>query len=156
MPEAADGLALLRDTILPVETDAAILADWAMAGAFGLLAAILVSILARLVLTHRDSANRQEMAALIASRKLEAAERMLAQVRILHGMALRLDAGSDAAAGAHWLARLGRHLGTDFFTAGSGADLAEDLYRKNPSIDPDRLDREMVGLIKRAGGRRSW
>ena len=36
MPEAADGLALLRDTSLPVETDAAILADWAMAGAFGL------------------------------------------------------------------------------------------------------------------------
>ena len=150
--ETAEVLARLRDIHLPDLPEAGILADWAAGASLGLLAALLLTLLGGLVLRHLPSRRKDALAALAASRELVPAERLLAQMKILQGVALREARKRDSeAADEHWSVTVGRRLRSDFFATGPGAALHEDLYRREPRSDPEAIDRELASLLKRVG-----
>lgn len=149
MDESADVLAQLRDIHLPSLSESSMAADWAAGCALGLLAAILVTLLARTVVRRPPSDRAAALADLAVSRGLQPAERLLAQAKILQRLASQLRFPADDA-GRHWSIQLGHRLGSDILTSGTG--LSEALYRPDCAIDPELLDRELVRLLKRVKG----
>jgi hypothetical protein len=134
-------LAGLRDIRMPAPTPDSALADGAAAAAIGLALALAMAAVMR-VFTRRpappEALARRDLAAL---RGLPPEERLLAQVRILRGLA-----GAAGSEPGGWLAALDRRFGTDFFTRGEGAALG-GLYRPGLALDPDRLDAELDRLL---------
>ena len=122
-----------------------------MAFAAGLLIALAVAMLVRIIMRRKRSRREGALAELEATRRLKGKDRLLAQAAMLHRIATQLpaDQGKNGVAGAiHWTAKLDRGTGTDFFTAGAGAGLRDALYRPDADIDPDRVDRELVRLVE--------
>ncbi len=151
--EIAETLGKLRDIHLPELTDAAILADWAAAASLGLFAALLLILLASAFVRRSVSDRKDLLAALTASRGLAPAERLLAQAKILQELAAReARKGNAEVEEVDWRETLGGLSRSEFFVTGPGAALREDLYRPNPASDPEAFDRELVALLKRAGG----
>ena len=151
MDHGADILAGLRDIRAPAPTQLDVLADTMMAFAAGLLIALAVTMLARIVMRRKRSRREAALAELEATRRLRGTDRLLAQAVMLHRIAAQLpaDQGKNGAAGPiHWTAKLDRGTATDFFTAGAGAGLREALYRQDADIDPERVDRELVRLVE--------
>jgi len=146
----ADVLAGLRDIRMPSAGSSDILPDVAAAFALGLLAAILLALLARLVARRPQSLRQAALAELARARALAPDERLFAQARLLQRLSGALGAREALdAPGGHWPAELDRRLGTDFFTHGAGRDLRENLYKPGSALDPDRLDADLVRLLRR-------
>jgi len=156
MDAPSEVLAQLRDIRLPMLSDGSILADWAAGCALGLLLALVVVLLARAFVRRPPSRRETALADLAASRTLAPAERLLAQARILQDLAPPVkDRIAAEDSGNDWSSRLGRSLGTDFFTTGAGAGLSESLYRRESGLDPEDLDRELQRLLNRTRARLS-
>ncbi len=145
--DSAETLARLRDLHPPELSEVSILADWAAGASLGLLLSLALLMLLRRFVRRLPSRREAALKALAASRTLEPAERLLAQARILQTLAQDLQPASSGA--AHWHRVLEGYLKTDFFTAGSGKALSEDLYRPVSSADPDEIERELLPLLKR-------
>lgn len=145
--DSAEVLAQLRDLHLPELSEAGILADWAAGASLGLLVSLVVLLLLRRFVRRLPSQREAALKALAASRRLEPAERLLAQARILQTLALKLPPASSG--GAHWSAVLEGYLKTDFFSAGPGRAFREDLYRPASPADPEELERALLPLLKR-------
>ena len=145
-----DVLAGLRDIRMPSVGTSDILADVAAAFALGLLAAILVALLARLVARRPQSLRQAALAELARTRALAPDERLFAQAHLLQRLSGALGAReTHGASGGHWPAVLDRCLGTDFFMHGAGRHLRENLYKPGSALDPDRLDADLVRLLRR-------
>jgi uncharacterized membrane protein len=157
MALAADPLAGLRDIRVPAPTIETLLADLLIAIAVGILLALLLSVFARVFLRKRRSLRDAILAALEGARDLPLKDRLLAQAAILKQAASDLplvtDSGKPHNATQSWTARLDRWFGSDFFSNGTGARLREALYHREPAIDPDAVERELVRLIRRARDR---
>jgi hypothetical protein len=144
MAGSADVLAGLRDIRMPAAGGTDILAEVGAAFAIGLLAAILLALLARLVARRPPSLRQAALTDLARTRFLAPDERVFAQARLLQRVSEALGAP-----GSQWPAELDRRLGTDFFTHGAGRHLHEDLYKPGTALDPDRLDADLVRLLRR-------
>ncbi len=145
--ESVEVLAQLRDLHLPELSEVSILADWAAGASLGLLVSLLLLILLRRFVRRLPSRRETALKALAASKDLEPAERLLAQARILQTLAQDLQPASSST--THWSRILEGYLKTDFFTAGPGKALSEDLYRPVSPADPDEIERELLPLLKR-------
>ena len=145
MDPSPDPFADLLDDRLPALATRAVAADWTAGIALGLLAALMLSLLASLLFRPRMTAADQALKALSASQKLPVAERLLAQVTALKTLAVALNV--KIAPG--WLAALGQKLGTKVFTTGPATDLQTVIYQPVPDVDPDALQQELTPLIKR-------
>lgn len=145
MDISPDPLTTLLDDRLPAITMRATAADWTAGIALGLLAAILLGIVASLLFRPRLSAAELTLRAFENSTNLPPAERLLAQTTALRSLATALKV-SD---GTDWLTALGKKLGSNIFATGSAQNLSTALYRPVPEIDPDALQNELIPLIKR-------
>ncbi|MEJ1162010.1 hypothetical protein [Prosthecomicrobium sp. N25] len=141
MSEPGTLLAGLREIRTPDAEPAAALPDGAAALSLGLAAALLLAGAARLLARRPPDWRARLRVGLAAARSLPAEERLLAQVRLLKDL--------EPGEGQAWLAALDRRFGTDVFTRGEAAGLA-DLYRPGLRIDPDRLDAALRRLAARA------
>lgn len=154
MASGVDPLAELRDIRVPAPTVETLLADILIAIAAGILLGLFLALLARLILRRRRSRRETLIGALEATRHLPLKDRLFAQAAVLKRAASDIppleDSGRSPFAAQSWTARLDRWLGGDFFSKGTGAKLREVLYHREPDIDPDTVDRELVRLIRRA------
>lgn len=147
MADVAESLSSLHDIRLPGLGPEALLGDVAVTFAAGLALALIATQLARLFLYRPASRCQRLLEALFDSRQLPAGERLLAQARLLKRLA---DELAQEPARDDWLTLLDRRLGTDFFTVGPGAQLRDGLYRREPPVDPEVIEREVVRLLRRA------
>lgn len=154
MAAGADPLAGLRDIRFPAPTIETLLTDALIAIAAGILFALFVTFFTRLILRKRRSLREAVLAGLEATRQLKSGHRLFAQAALLKQAASEiplLEDSSDAQAKLRsWTAKLDHWLRSDFFSKGMGVKLREALYRQEPDLDPDAVDRELVRLIRRA------
>ena len=124
MDVSVDLAASLRPIRMPIPTEAEALADGLLAFGLGLIAALLVYGLLRLVLGRRKTPRAALRAELVASRGLDSSERLLVQARLAE----------------RWPP-----------AAGLRADLAFALYRPDAAIDLDEIDRKLDRAFVRRG-----
>ena len=146
--DAADALSRLHDVREPATGGAEAVADMLAGGSVGLLSALLVFVLLRIV-TYRPTTRREVICAeLTRARLLAPDQRLLAQAKLIDRNAP--DASRKSGTGEspdpahssedckeHWL-RL-------------KAELREALYRPNPRIDLDRVEVDILQLLSARG-----
>lgn len=149
----ADPLEGLRTIRLPPEA-AAPWSDLGFAVAAGLLAALILSLVARMFLKPRRSLRRSAMEAFAAAAALPVDERRAAQAALLRRVVRTVEGDAAArATGAAWAETLDRTFSTDLFSKGAGGVFVDGLYaRPAATSDGDALDRRLGALI--AGLRR--
>jgi len=131
MATDADPLAALRPVRLPADAPAALVDLVAAAAAAGILVALAVLVVPRLVaaVRARRSPRRRAADAVRAAAGLPPAERLAAEATALRAYVAAV-AGAEAARdqGEAWLGRLDAALATTVFTAGAGRLYATGLY----------------------------
>lgn len=151
MAPGADPLVALRDIREPHTTLEMILADALMAVAAGLLLAVIIACLAQLILRRKRSKRDAALAGLEMTRHLPADDRLFAQAAVLKKVASHLPPvpyDTPSTDRLEWTSRLDSWFGSDFFAKGTGARLRETLYRRDKTVDPDLVDKELVRLLR--------
>ncbi len=115
----------------------------------GCLAAAAGALALRRLRARRQPARRAALAALAASRRLPAPDRLAAQAQLLRNVADARDSGARALRGEDWLAHLDRIFATRFFSEGPGRAFGDALYRPRDDDPAEALDRELQKLLTR-------
>ncbi|MEH3145985.1 MAG: DUF4381 family protein [Methylobacterium frigidaeris] len=144
LPAALDGLRGLH----PPPADPPRLDGLAGAG-LGLILAGLVILARRRLDRRRWPLRRAMLAELDAASGRPAADRLLAQARILDRVARAVPRPRDGAAPSGRAEILDRHFGTDFFTAGPGRALAHGLYARPAAGDADAIEAGLRPFLAR-------
>ncbi|MDR4308848.1 DUF4381 domain-containing protein [Chelatococcus sambhunathii] len=143
-----DPLAGLRALHLP-PPPASFWSDVGFAVAFGLLIALLASLLVRWLFKPRLSLRASAMGALVEASRLRPEDRRAAQAALLRRI-VRTVEGEEAARaqGADWTTALDRVFATDLFSRRNGRVFADGLYaRPSAPVDDPELDRELGALV---------
>lgn len=146
--QPADPLEGLRALHLPPETTSW-QSDLGFAIAGGLVLALVVSLLVRILVRPRRSLRASAMEEFSAAKNLPADQRRAAQAALLRRV-VRTVEGDDAAraSGAQWGETLDRVFRTDLFGQGAGRVFVDGLYERPAAANDDRaLDRELGALI---------
>jgi hypothetical protein len=146
MPDPGSVLDSLRPLHPPPSDGTAEILVMALAGC---LAAATTALVLQRLRAGRRPLRRAALAALAASRRLPATDRLAAQARLLRDIAGALDSGSRALRGEDWLTHLDTIFATRFFSEGPGRAFGDALYRPRDDDPTEALDKELQRLLAR-------
>ncbi|WP_158810067.1 DUF4381 domain-containing protein [Beijerinckia sp. L45] len=112
----------------------------------GIVLAVLIVWLARMIRANRQRVRRAAAAELVLSRALPPPERLAAQAVLLRRLVRTTAAEEPREHGAPWLARLDQTFATSFFSQGDGRAYGDALYGRHDA-DIEALDRSLETLI---------
>ncbi|WP_407050389.1 hypothetical protein [Methyloraptor flagellatus] len=145
---AADPLAGLIDIRGPAPTQPGTMADAALAGAGGIALALLVALALRPFARRPQTPEAIALAQMTAARQRGPSERASALASAFAawagspGAPVRLSAPAGRAA-------LDARFGTDWFAGPAGTRFATALYRPDPELDLDAVERQFAEIIRR-------